>query len=376
MVIRRLPRVVLVVPAAALALASGVLPAVAASPTGWRVQTTIAMKGKDVELIRVAADARNDAWATGFSVKGEGAAVSLVEHWDGSSWHRVVLPAGAVTEMRSVGDGLLAIGASSPRNVWAFGVLGEWLRWNGTRWTFGRLPRSRLTVRVDSALVLGPRNVWAFGLRLRSDGAMQYAAHFNGAKWVTASLPDAHVIVDASAVSARDIWVLSGFSPIEGGEPGSLAHWSGGKWRSVPVPKALGDLRSIVALSDSDVWVGSAVASGRKGGTEAVGHWNGHRWKVTPMPVSAGAHGFLEIAIMAPDGTGGLWAEAGSSFEAVTSRLWHYSHGHWRQSSLRPLHGSPLQSVAYVPRSRSVWGVGSINSAGMIALAGPLPRTA
>lgn len=34
MVIRRLPRVVLVVPAAALAVASGMLPAVAASPAG------------------------------------------------------------------------------------------------------------------------------------------------------------------------------------------------------------------------------------------------------------------------------------------------------------------------------------------------------
>ncbi len=377
MFVRSLRRAMVIVLAGALGLASGVLPAVAAGTPGWRVQTTIVMKGKDVALSRVAADARNDAWAVGSWVKGAGADVPLVEHWNGFSWHRVVLPAAAVTELSDDGP-FYAVGASSPRNVWAFGLVGVWLHWNGARWTFGRLPRSRPTVRVDAALVLSARDVWAFGFRLGSDSAVPYAAHFNGAKWVTVSVPGAHEIVAASAVSANDIWALSGFSPIEGGTPGSLAHWSGGKWRSVPIPKSLSsNLSSIVARSDSDVWVGSGMANAGKGLTEAVGHWNGHRWTVTPMSMSA-TKSFRVMSVMAPDGTGGLWAIAASSFVASLPRLWHYTHGRWRQASLRPLHGSAPESMAHVPRSGSVWGVGSINvrgnGAGLIALTGPLPR--
>ena len=378
MIVRGSRRAMLVALAVVLALASGLLPAVAAVAPGWRVQATIAMMGKDVDLSHVAADAPNDAWAVGWWVKGEGAPVPLVAHWNGSAWRRVALPAVAVTALTANGP-FYAVGASSPRNVWAFGLTGEWLHWNGARWTFGQLLEPRLNVRVDSALVISPRNVWAFGFRLRSDSTVPYAAHFNGARWIAVSVPGAHVIVAASAVSARDIWVLSGFSPVQGGEPGSLEHWRGGKWRSVPVPKPLSaNLDSLVVRSDSDVWVGSGIANAKQGLTEAVGHWNGHRWAVTPMPTPA-TKGFMVMGAMAPDGTGGLWAAAGSNFVAVgRPTLWHYAHGHWRQSSLRLLHGLPPESMARVPRSKSVWGVGSISQGsgenGLIELAGPLPH--
>jgi hypothetical protein len=70
----------------------------------------------DAFLIAASADAKNDAWAVGFSGPENDLSQTLAMHWNGQDWAQVPTP--------SVGSGanqLNAVQALAPNNVWAVG---------------------------------------------------------------------------------------------------------------------------------------------------------------------------------------------------------------------------------------------------------------
>src|SRR5215468_10226568 len=320
--------------AAAMALASS-LPAHAAAGQGWHVQTIVNTgTGSQGLLIDVSPDAPGDAWAAGLTISSGGTALSpLITRWNGTRWSKVTLPASARAPLGA--DGVAsAVSASSPKNVWVFGAASAWAHYNGTTWRSGRLlkPTAASQVNIAAALTFSKSNVWAFGIRQRSTGTHAYAAHFNGAKWKATAVPGNAPIVDSSAVKVGDIWAVEGNSLVgPGGKRGALVHWSGGRWHSVRLPKALASrpLNSVVARSDKNIWVGTAVTNKKKGTTEAVGHWNGRAWTVKAMPAPASSRRY-EVTGLTSDGHGGLWATANCTrctTGNVPSRVWHRSAG-------------------------------------------------
>jgi hypothetical protein len=369
--------------AAVLALASG-LPAQASADPGWHVQSVISTGAGDSGILfDVAADAPGDAWAVGETYEHGATPPPLIVRWNGNSWAQVTLPAPVLA---AVSDSVFeSVSASSPRNVWAFSDTTRWLRFDGSRWTSGRLvkPTRSGQVLITSVLALSKTDVWAFGGKLTSTGQGGYAAHFDGSRWTPTPVPGKGLIDGRSAVAAGDVWAVEGsaLGIRPGPGAGALVHWSGRTWHQVRLPGALSNaqLSSVLARSDKDVWVGGATGNAKNGTTEAVGHWNGRAWAVTRIPARATPKKFA-VTGLAPDGKGGLWAigNCKTCFSSVLTRVWHHASGAWKWAPVAAKDPAGILAIAPVPATTSVWGAGAILTdqaqKGLITLAGAAPR--
>jgi hypothetical protein len=278
-----------------------------------------------------------------------------------------------------------AVSASSPKNVWALGLGGVWLHFDGTTWTSGQLGRAG-RVLPGSVLALSKTNVWALGATTTPSGRRPYAAHFDGAGWTATRVPGTSPISSSSAVSSGDVWAVEG-AGVHTARPGrgALVHWSGGAWHLMTVPTVLArsGLGSVVAGGDKDIWVGGAVKNSRNGTTEAVGHWNGTTWAVSVLPAAASSRKYAVTGLSA-DGHGGLWAVANCltcqawAPAPAQTRVWHESVGMWKRAAVTAKHPVSIFDMALAPGTTSVWGAGYLNIFGdgnaLIALDGNAPH--
>ena len=380
-------RSMVVLPATALALTAGVVPAQAAGPAGWRTVATVSRSSSETALVGVATAGPRHAWAVGFaSSSGGNTLLPVVQSWDGSAWSPVTLPARVVSTLSRNGPPLLdTTAASGPGNVWAFTVPGGWLHNNGTAWKAGTLARGHAL--VLASLVTARSTVWAFGAALTATGSVPYAAFKSRSRaWKRTPVPGKGPIAAASAVSGGDIWAVLGNGALGiSRSAGGLLHWHGGRWHRIPgLPASLRNrsLGAVLARSDQNVWVGGAVRNSRKGTTEAVGHWNGHRWAVVKLRAAAAAAPF-RVGAMVTDGSGGIWAlglcTAATCPHRGGSRLWHETGGRWHGPVEPKLATRPSVLVSLAAVAKSVWGVGLVRAGkntanGLIALWGPTPH--
>jgi hypothetical protein len=354
---------------------------VAITTSTWSMAIGVQEGTQSVQLSDVTADRPNDAWAIGSARAANQATFEpVVEHWNGSSWSMVTLPASAL-KMMGTASPRATIGASSPSNVWAFGIGGSWLHWNGKQWTAGTLAPSAkgaLGPYLGSPLVFGPSDAWVFGDYLTSKGTLvPYGAHYNGQAWKSFTVPGDFGFAAESAVSPSDIYAV--LNAVDSRSGGALTRWDGSRWSTVRLPSALtssAELDSVYAQSDSDIWVGGKVS---KTGNAVAAHWNGVAWNTQvfrPVP------NFSEDALiqMVPDGQDGIWALASCTLGSCW-RLWHFSNGQW-QGPYQPRISGTATSVtdlAQIPGTTSVWGAGGrtvgSRQQGMILLQGGWPGT-
>ncbi len=397
-------RAALVLAGSAIALVGGMLPAQAAT-TGWRSVAKISIKGDETLLTGVDAVAKGDAWAVGGAATAKGTKpVGIIEHCAGKSWKRVTLPTAVAKKWNPYGLVFPVVGASSARNVWAFGEnltssrgSDSYLRLSGRRWTVGTLPGTSVSsgkfVVITAASVISSKDVWVFGGKLEASSSSlaftPYAAQYNGHKWTTKSVPGDGAVVGVSEVSAGNMWAAIG-TPQLFSAPGeasastpSVAEWNGKSWAAAPVQPtstelpAGATLDSILTTSGGHVWIGGGATNSKRGTTEFAAELTGSTWTATTLPATASGNDYA-LTSMAPDGHGGIWAAAGGV--AVTKvRIWHLSGSTWTSSS--PAFGSSqrtLFQLSAVPGTSSVWGVGVVargkSDAGLIALVGPTPR--
>ena len=354
---------------------------VAITTSTWSMAIGVHEGPQSVQLSDVAADRPNDAWAIGSARAANQATFEpVVEHWNGSGWSMVTLPASAL-KMMGTASPRPTIGASSPSNVWAFGIGGSWLRWNGKQWTAGTLAspaKGALGPYLGSPLVFGPSDAWVFGDYLTSKGTLvPYGAHYNGQAWKSFSVPGDFGFAAESAVSPSDIYAV--LNAVDSRSGGALTRWDGSHWSTVRLPSALtssAELDSVYAQSDSDIWVGGKIS---KTGNAVAAHWNGVAWDTQvfrPVP------DFSEDALiqMVPDGRDGIWALASCTLGPCW-RLWHFSNGQW-QGPYQPRVSGTATSVtdlAPVPGTMSMWAAGGrtvgSRQQGMILLQGGWPGT-
>jgi hypothetical protein len=359
----------------------------ASASTGWRVSLSIKTDPSTL-MDSVDADSASDAWAVGRSASPLTKNGGVIEHWTGKAWHRVAPPANLLRRFNKTDDAFWAVGASSAGNVWAFSLDGKYLRLNGRRWTFGRLPHpGKTTMIVLSAKVFSPTDVWTFGCRATSFGTASFhcvpaAARFNGHGWTALRLPGKGVVWQASAVGPANIWAIDGPSVISatGSQPRVL-HWNGTTWQTSStqpkLPKGT-QLTGIAATSDTNIWIGGNVLRPKTKVRGVALHWNGRSW-LDKNPPSEPSGGETEMASLTPDGRGGIFELASrvKGEAGVSTVIRHYSAGRW----LAPISKKNWQIVqlAEVPGTSSTWGVGlggpgSRLALGLIVLNGPTPR--
>ena len=382
-----------------LALTGAILPAQAATSTGWRVNATFSAGRAHSEVLTgIDAVSARDAWAIGLNGKTNGNTlpVTVIKHWNGKSWASVSLPAKIARAWQRDYGFVSQVGASSPSNVWIIGTFegGPYLRLKGTHWSTGRLPGTNEStgafVDISSVRVFSSTDVWAFGIRASVSGSTPvgtpYAARFNGQKWTVTPMPAGltGMITAAGAVSASSIWAVTGNPSglvtgpgITGGKT-SVLHWTPAAGWTVPAQSVLpagASLNSVLVEQIGRVLAGGAAKNSHKGTTPLAATWNGTAWSVASLPDASSAK--WTLTSLAPDGRG-AWAAAYASNRQST-QLWRLSGSTW--SLVRPAfgkHASVLAQLAAVPHSGSVWAAGAIKDGegaeGLIAVAGPTPR--
>jgi len=332
--------VVLAVAAASALTATAAAAAPAASPA-WQVVKQV-HSGPAGDFTAVVATGTSGGWAfNGNSL----VAPTRPTAWkrSGDSWTREAFPG-------KKGETVVAAGATSPSDVWAFTDVGAGsrvLRWNGHKWsvlkTFGKP--------IGGASVAGGHDVWVFG----QPGIDQQlgAWHYNGHRWAQLSKS----VDGGSALSATSVWAFRGTS---------IYHYTGSTWARTKVARllpaklssGLNDpmLTGIYAQSATSVYaVGNGDAED-EGGPTAILHYNGHGWS----RVAEGSFGYGTgpSQQIASDGAGGLWLPQ-PGFGGEPSYLVHYSGGKLTDATLP--HGSQgidVESIANIPGTTEMLGGG------------------
>jgi hypothetical protein len=165
--------------------------------------TTVANDG--AFLFGASADATNDAWAVGFNGFENENSTTIAMHYDGSSWQQVNTP--NVGEGANQFNGVLAL---APNNVWAVGfstpvpppqsaaTLTLIEHYDGTSWSVVPSPNVGPANSFQSNRLFGltantPNDIWAFGSFFASNGSGEQRTlleHWDGKTWTIAPSPD------------------------------------------------------------------------------------------------------------------------------------------------------------------------------------------
>ena len=310
---------------------------------GWRIVKQVHGPSSGGFSVVIAVG-RNGGWA--FNL-GNGGAAATAWRRSGSTWTQVPFP--------GKDQAVVAAGASSPGNVWAFtadGTGGRALRWNGRTWTVQR----SFAKQPGGGVVISPSDVWVFG-QPYVPGAGLGAWHYNGHTW--SHVASGHGLEGGSALSANNVWAFDG---------SDIAHWNGSTWSRtsvsylLPAKQELNGpmLTGIFAQSKASVY---AIGNGElqdEGGPMVILHWNGYQWS----KVAEGNYGFGDGALQqaSSDGHGGLWIPMPGS-GGQKSYLVHYSARHLTTVALP---GGPYKTtigtVALVPGTHGLLAGGTTHA--------------
>jgi hypothetical protein len=190
--------------------------------------TATTLESNNQFLFGASADAANDAWAVGFN--GSDSITTSAMHWDGTNWKRVATP--------NVGEGtnkLNAVLALAPNDVWAVGfstpaappkqaaTLTLIEHFDGTSWAVVPSPNVGPNSANQSNRLLGltansANDIWAFGSYFPADGSahqMTLLLHWDGTSWAIAPSPSptksgfpCDLLWAGVVPSPGDVWIL------------------------------------------------------------------------------------------------------------------------------------------------------------------------
>ncbi len=253
----------------------------------WK-DSALVLPGRASELDAVDARTAQDIWAVGYYYPdGSSHQVTLIEHWDGSAWHRV--PAPGPTRY------LMSVSADSRTDAWAAGngprgaVL---IHWDGQHWTSSRNKGCGIcTIRgLRSVTAISPKDAWAVGYT--GGGTSTFLTmHWDGVGWhrVPSALPGGREVEgelqSVSAASDTDVWAVGNFIDAQVNFHSFTEHWDGTRWTRVPsaIPGAPKEpiLYGVAAVSAGDAWTAGYWLRPSRTLTY---HWNGSRWTDVESP--------------------------------------------------------------------------------------------
>jgi hypothetical protein len=252
------------------------------------------------QLQDVVAISSSDVWAVGTVSVPDPNNVdqTLIEHWDGLAWTVVPSP----NHSDSSYNYFWAVSASSSNNVWA---LGQWAtdsaygnliqRWDGDTWEivphpFGNFPiPGGDTTNFWNLAALSPTSVWFAGYYVQSvSNLLPVLKRWDGSSWQDVDVQASGQLIDITASSARDIWMLG---TNESSTTSFGQHWDGTKAAAFPnvqgqeVQFQFGG--SLTALPSGDVWAVGTLTSG-----VYIQH-------LCPIPISDGGAGLASVSTRA-----------------------------------------------------------------------------
>jgi hypothetical protein len=263
-------------------IAAAHLPIQAADPSIFKVAPT-PNDNPNNGLYAVSASSPSDIWAVGQSTI----------HFDGTKWTAFEAP-------MIVGDNngsLEGVADISSTEAWAAGnasatLLGQPApvieHWDGTQWN--AIPASSFNAPGESASLflamtaISANDIWALGGGTLNGNGGTLFEHWDGEAWTPNIVFLGGLPVAASADATDDVWAVgfSGVSAIDGAP--FVAHYDGTAWQNVPGPKT-GIFNAVAALAPNDVWAVGSMVKVKNGPTRTlIEHYDGSQWSVSPSP--------------------------------------------------------------------------------------------
>ncbi|HKS76917.1 MAG TPA: hypothetical protein VJQ82_27155 [Terriglobales bacterium] len=285
-------------------------------------------------LNSVSAVSSSDVWAVGFSFTCTALLRPMILHFDGTSWKVVPSPK-LGTNDNSALNGVVALASD---NVFAVGyqpapngaVLTLVEHWDGTSWKIMPSPSPTLGNVLSAIAANSPTDIWAVGTR--SDQAttsiQTLVEHFDGTSWKIVPSPNPlpkaffnqNVLTSLTATSATDVTAVGLLNDAANRRVLTLVeHWDGSKWSVIPSPNqstavgALNTLHGVAAVSGGDVYAVGFFADTATAGQEEtlIEHFDGSSWSIIASPTRDMSQQ-LNGAFVLP-GTTNVWSVGASS---------------------------------------------------------------
>jgi hypothetical protein len=241
----------------------------------------------------------------------------VAEHWDGSRWSPVSMPA------PDEGGQLSAVAVRSARDAWAVGWSGSAAlieHWDGQAWRTTP-PPARAGSLSGVTVVPGSPVVWAVGTRPgQPDGSLTLTERWDGQAWQVIPSPNLSNSPDAptrslsavAAVDQQDVWAVgNGLVPSSaGGDRLLVEHWNGVRWTVLP-GQPTGTFSPDVARvpGTRTLWIVATRASGAEENetfSERI-TTRGGSVTATPSPDQGREHSD-QLATVSAEGDGTVWA--------------------------------------------------------------------
>lgn len=322
--------------------------------------TSATALGSQAHFVDIQMVTPTDGWAVGYrAVVNQRQSSPLLARVANGKWTPVEV---------AYGGPLVTIAAISSDDIWAGGMPGTMLHYDGAAW---RSVKSPSTGSISRIAMVGPSAGWAVGDPIdQHSGA--FILHYDGFAWVQQAAPQLNGFVhltDISMLSAQDGWAAGTVYPYNGSPAsGVLLHYRQGRWLvATTLPSTT--IRSIAMLSDTQGWaVGShdtyetSSEGTRASHTAMLLRYAGGHWELAPTPTDSSAVFGTIPFVSSDDG----WIVGGAPVGSAQSNgllLLHYTGGRWTQIDGPPsAHGeghSIDQAVAYA--GGELWLAGSQN---------------
>ena len=365
----RVPQVVAAVLSVGVVGALCAVAPAAAAPRSAGSLSTAELPGH-ATLRAVSARAPDDVWAVGTSpIK---ASQSLIEHWNGSTWHRFPSPDPGGTNGSTSLSGVAALSATDVWAVGAFSIHGRTntltLHFDGTSWhrVASPNPGNMRFSQLMSVSGTSSTDVWAVGLHVTTSGVRTLAEHWDGTSWKKVACPGGPTSVfrDVSALSGTDAWAVGATGPDV-----LIEHWDGTRWQVVASPNPGltkgGELEGVSALSTTDVWATGEYGVDT-GQLTLVEHWDGTSWQQVPSPPGTPMSAVSLQSVTAISSTD-VWA-VGYTLDTINDVLLeHWDGQQWTQvAGVNPGDKSNQLFGVSAVSPTNVWAVGSAKVGGVV----------
>jgi hypothetical protein len=266
--------------------------------TTWSIVASPNPEAGYDELNGVTCVTASDCWAVGRAATQAPQRI-LIEHWDGISWTVTPSPNADITN-----NALASVSCSSASQCWAVGFydVGRYTktlieRWDGFSWTVVSSPNvanSNDNILV-SATCTSATNCWAVGYYNSGGPTKTLIERWNGTAWAIVSSPNAtaldyNILGSVACVSSSDCYAVGYYlqaSPEA--ERTLIEHWNGSTWSIVTSANTTSiednELSAVSCTSSADCWAIGAFA-GTTRASALIEHWNGSAWAVVAAPTT------------------------------------------------------------------------------------------
>lgn len=300
------------------------IPSTSTSNCGtWSIVSSPNAGSSNNALYAVSAVSAGNVWAVGWYLDSNNDSLTLIEHWDGSSWNVVSSP-----NPGSAYDILEGVAAISTNNIWAVASYSNNSNaspsqtliehWNGKTWSVvsSPSPGSEDNLLFGVSRIPGTNQLWAVGVYNNGNSPGQtLTEYWNGSSWNVVSSPTIGVraaLDGVAAISTTNVWAVGNYSNSTYTDQTLVEHWDGTTWSVVSRPSPASAYNVLLGVTrvvgTSKVWAVGYFANLNTGPEQnLIERWDGTTWSGVSSPnIGSGSNSLMGITRIS--GTNTMWA--------------------------------------------------------------------